>query len=180
MKLATIITFFTLCGFSAARAAEPAPPPVVAVSHPPLFNGVAFGALVSASQVPSLILVGSYNSLLFGAGVQFSYNRAGLPDAGGAPTGDKVLMSAAFDLQYMVFNRNPVAIGPEVDYATSLAPVNPFKVNNVTAGVAFWYAPFNAPVLLGGAWLVSISNAPGAPTTVDLLTPALRAVLAFP
>lgn len=160
---------------SVSIAAQPAGPP----AHP-LFSGLGFGALISVNQQPSLVLVGSYDSLLFGAGVQLSYNSQGVPDSDGMATSHKVLASGTVGLQYMLYNRHPVALGPEIDYTTSLAPGDPFRVHTVSGGAAFWYAPFNAPVLVGGAWLAAVSHTSGAATTLDLMSPSLRLVLVFP
>jgi hypothetical protein len=148
--------------------------------HPRLFSGVSFGAIVGVAQQPTLLLAGGYGALLFGVGGQMAYNSRGFSDTQSMPTNDKFQMSATVGLQYMLYNRHPVAIGPEIDYATPLSPDKPFKDNTIQTGVAFWYMPSAAPILVGSAWLASFTRATNGARTVDLLTPSIRVALVFP
>jgi len=149
-------------------------------THSRLFSGVSFGAIVGVSQQSTLLLAGAYDALLFGVGGQMAYNSHGFSDTQSMPTNDKFQVSATVGLQYMLYNRHPVAIGPEIDYATPLSPEKPFTTNTLQTGVAFWYMPSTAPILLGSAWLASFTFESGGAKTADLLTPSIRIALVFP
>lgn len=125
----------------------PAPPP-----DEPVFSGggVAIqGGLGSSQQI---LLSFNASAALFGLGLGFGYNQAGvIPNVGGTDAStETIAFQLAAYVAYMAYNTKPLAFGPELDFEAQLAPGTPFEVSTLVPGFAVWYAPFpSAPLLLG-------------------------------
>jgi hypothetical protein len=139
----------------------------------PLFAGTHFG-IGSSFGVDStaLTLAGNSGSVLFAIGGILKY------DGNVAEGMDKTSASAVLDLGYMVHNRFPFAMGPEVVFIPELAPKG-FGTNVVQAGWAFWYAPWNIPAVIGTAAFVNIVLPDGGKAVITTVTPAVRIVFGF-
>lgn len=158
---------------SSAYAQEATPPPAAMPADRPLFAGTHLG-IGSSFGVDStaLTLAGNSGSVLFAIGGILKY------DGNVAEGMDKTSASAVLDLGYMVHNRFPFAMGPEVVFIPELAPKG-FGTNVVQAGWAFWYAPWNIPAVIGTAAFVNIVLPDGGKAVVTTVTPAVRIVFGF-
>ena len=82
--------------------------------------------------------------------------------------------------EYMLVNKSKYAFGPEL--ALQL-PFEPKAAATVTLapGLAFWYAPFSAPVLIGAALDVNLvfTTSPSSNFAFDTVTPAVRIAYLF-
>lgn len=130
-----------------------APPP-----DEPLFagGGVAIQGGLGASQ--QILLSFNASAALFGLGLGFGYNQAGVaqgvvapnPDGGTNASTETISFQLAAYFAYMAYNIKPLAFGPEIDFEAQLAPGTPFQVSTLVPGFAVWYAPFpTAPLLIG-------------------------------
>lgn len=154
---------------AAARAELPA--------HTPLIKGGHYGAVVAAIDTPALVFAFTLGpGFLVGAGLGITYDGNGLPGPTG-PTPDKWASSALVFGQYMIVNRARFAMGPELSFSASFAPDDAFTRKFIAPGWAFWYAPFDAPILIGGAWSAKISLVTGLETIADLGSLGLRFAL---
>ncbi len=79
--------------------------------------------------------------------------------------------------EYLPINHSGVAVGPELTWTTQVTPGDAFDINILAAGVAFWYAPFDVPLAVGGSWDVVMSFV-GQNDPV-LATPAMRLAYLF-
>jgi len=78
----------------------------------------------------------------------------------------------------MILDRRPFATGHAVTYGLGRGPDRAFDRQEISAGWAFWYAPFSTnAVLLGAAWEAQVSLGGGEGRALQLLTPSIR--LAF-
>lgn len=127
---------------------RPAPPPV----DEPVFSGG--GIALQGGLGPSQQILLSFNasSALFGLGLGFGYNQAGVngtQDPALNASVETISFSLATYFAYMAYNTKPLAFGPEIDFEARLAPGDPFTVSTLTPGFAMWYQPFPAPLLVG-------------------------------
>jgi hypothetical protein len=170
---AAILTVLWLLAPS-AHAQEATPPPAPAASAEaarPLFAGVHWGIGSSfAADSPSLFLAGNSDAFLFGGGLILAYD-------GNLPT-DKTHAALVLSAAYMLHNQFPFAMGPEIDFVPQIAP-SAFNTNSVSAGWAFWYAPWNIPCIIGTAAFVNFAFASGKSAVVTTVTPAVRIVFGF-
>jgi hypothetical protein len=98
---------------------------------------------------------------LFGLGLGFGYNQAGvlpaMTNAAAAAAPGSSVETISFQLAayfaYMAYNTKPLAFGPEIDFDAQLAPGTPFEVSTLVPGFAMWYAPFPAVPLQIGTML---------------------------
>jgi hypothetical protein len=135
--------------------AEPRPVQVRPAGPPPdepLFSGggVAIqGGLGSSQQI---LLSFNASAALFGLGLGFGYNQAGVIPSQAAATEsstETISFQLAAYFAYMAYNTKPLAFGPEFGFEAQLGPGTPFQVATLVPGFAMWYAPFPAPLLIG-------------------------------
>lgn len=164
-----------LLGQQSARAQDvPVPQSVEQTGRPvppPLLSGLHLAAITGVSEIPAVFAGLSWNALQLAVGVAASNE---VPPGGTGP--NSVYAGLITSVQYAVYNRAPVALGPEISWSTNLTG-EAFRSNTLLPGFGFWFAPFNAPILLGCAWNVRLSFAQGKDATFAFMTPALR--LAF-
>jgi hypothetical protein len=147
-------------------AAEAAPAPAR-----PLFAGTHFGFGASFGiDSPVAFLAANSDAFLWGAGLLFAYD--------GNAMMEKTHASAVLTVAYMVHNRFPFAMGPEIDYAPQLAP-NAFDNHDLRAGWTLWYAPWTIPCVIGTAVFADFAFASGKSTVVTSVSPAVRIVFGF-
>lgn len=135
--------------------AEPRPAQLRPVGPPPdepLFSGggVAIQGGLGGSQ--QILLSFNASAALFGLGLGFGYDQAGvIPATQGATDAstETISFQLAAYFAYMAYNTKPLAFGPEIDFEAQLAPGTPFEVSTLVPGFAVWYAPFPAPLMIG-------------------------------
>jgi hypothetical protein len=165
-------------------AAEPPAAPMAHQSHPlvagpiSFFTATAIAPGANADQATLQFGISGAPGFSVGIGVNFEYISTGLS---ATDTTDKFAFTGTLFGAYYVYNKFPLAMGPEIAFVAPLAPsgasFNPFTI---VPGWQFLYAPFNAPVLVGTALDIPITlfKSPG-PTVVSSLQPQLRIVYAF-
>ncbi len=151
-----------------------------------MFRQGLFGVLGAVNDSPTVLPAMTVADHFFvGVGLQFHWNDNGPPPAarpstraanppGGANKFNSNLVVAG---EYMVIDKLPFALGPELTVLGSLAPDRVFTTLVFEPGIAFWYAPFRAPLVLGSAVDAEIitQNGPtAAKAQVTILTPGLR------
>jgi hypothetical protein len=152
-------------------AAPPAPATTAAPPERPLFADVHVGIATSFGvDSPTVVLAGNAGAVLWGIGASYKHD--------GNATGDQDTASGVLNLAYMVYNKFPFAMGPEVTFIPELAPKG-FSNNAVQAGWGLWYAPFNIPAVVGTAILVQAVFPDGGSAVVTTVTPAVRIVFGF-
>ena len=163
---------------AAAPAAPPAtPPPAAMESGAPLFEGTHFGiAAAFNADTQALVLAPAFGSILAAVGLAYEHASDGL--APPAVT-DKDAAALILSVAYMVHNRGPLAMGPELDLTSTLAPGGAFDNNDLKVGWAFWYAPWKAPIAIGGAALVDFEFVKGRSAVIKLVEPSVRIVFGF-
>ncbi len=150
--------------------------------EPIMFRQGLFGVLGAVSNSPTVLPAMTVADHFFvGVGLQFQWNDNGSADGSfstGANPGDKKFNSNLVVAgEYMLIDKLPFAIGPELTMVGSLAPDRVFTTLIFEPGIAFWYAPFRAPLVLGSAVDAEIitQNGPtAAKAQVTILTPGLR------
>jgi poly(hydroxyalkanoate) depolymerase family esterase len=140
------------------------------------------GAAVSATPA---VLFGYFPVDHFATtvGLGFTYNGNGSPsspltDVKGAPN-NHVGSDLFLDFIYFVHDRAPFAMGPELNFITSLSPNVPFTEVIVTPMWALRYAPWKAPIAIGTGLGMSIAFTKGAQPVASLATQGLDIVYAF-
>jgi hypothetical protein len=164
-----LITLLVAAGTASAQDATPAAaaPP----ADRPLFDGTHFGVGSSfGTDSPVALLAGNTGAVLWGVGALFSHD--------GNAEMNKTAANLVLNLQYMIHNRFPFAMGPEIDFIPELAPSS-FDNNTLQVGWSLWYAPWNAPIVIGSAVLVNVDFPAGKSAVVTSLTPAVRIVFGF-
>ncbi len=165
--------------------------------EPIMFRQGLFGVLGAVNDSPTVLPAMTVADHFFvGVGLQFAWNdntsaTGGLASAsnppctvatattpsscpGGAHKFNSNLVVAG---EYMIIDKLPFALGPELTVLGSLAPDRVFTTLVFEPGIAFWYAPFRAPLVLGSAIDAEIitQNGPtAAKAQVTILTPGLR------
>jgi len=145
-------------------------------AHPILKAGLV-GVLGGANDSPFIIgAVVPTDHVLLGAGLSFDYNGNGLTDTAGNTSRDKVASNLVLAAQYMVVDRSPFAMGPELFMVGSLAPGSAFDYLLLRPAWAFWYCPWHGPIAIGSALAVEIQvpTQSGRKPILELLTPGLR------
>jgi len=168
-------TLFTYSGV--ALAESPPPAQAQSVETPPVLKQGCAGVLGGVNDSPFLLgAIAPIDHMLIGAGLSFDYNGDGQTDAAGNKLNDKVASNLVLAVQYMVFDKSPFAMGPEIFLVGSLAPGKAFDYLLVRPGWGFWYTPWQAPIAIGSALTVEVT----VPTqdeqkvTLSSLTPGLR------
>ena len=171
-----------------AQPNEPiAPPPPADATKaeikeaPILFKKGLYGVLGGFSNSPFLIgAIAPADHALIGFGLSLTYNGNGNVEGAATPTTNKTAANIYLAFQYMLIDKAPFALGPEIQAIYQVAPSTPAGVSGLNTlvllpGLAFWYAPFHAGLALGAALDVQIAIPAGASTIVNTLTPGVRA-----
>jgi hypothetical protein len=156
---------------------EPAAEPMPAAKHP-LFHGTGYSFVGGISESPVLGFGWNVDALLFAAGVGLKYDANGLmpPPA----DKDKFSLTAFVSASYMAYNTYPFAMGPELAWVTSLAPGDAVtQYSQLQPGLALWYAPWNAPILIGTALQLPITFTKGRKATIETTYPGIRVIWAL-
>lgn len=156
---------------------EPSAEPAPAAKHP-LFHGTGYSIVGGISESSVLGFGWNFDSLLFAAGVGLKYDPNGLmpPPA----NKDKFSFTAFLSTSYMVYNTYPFAMGPELAWVTSLAPGKAITgYSQLQPGWALWYAPWNAPILIGTALQLPITFTKGRKATLETTYPGIRVIWAL-
>jgi hypothetical protein len=116
------------------------------------------------------------------AGVSFTYDRNGLPIAGGTMRStDKLSAQGLIYGSYYIYNKFPVGIAAEVAVIAPLAPKAFDPAFAIRPGLVIYYAPFPVPLVFGTALDLSITMPKGdAKASVAALTPGLRIIYVLP
>jgi poly(hydroxyalkanoate) depolymerase family esterase len=140
------------------------------------------GAAVSATPA---VLFGYFPVDHFATtlGLGFTYNGNGSPsspltDVKGAPN-NHVGSDLFVDFIYFIHDRAPFAMGPELNFITSLSPNVPFTEVVVTPMWALRYAPWKAPIAIGTGLGMSIAFTKNAQPVASLATQGLDIIYAF-
>jgi hypothetical protein len=168
-QLAAVCCLLAFAGGGAvARAGDipPAPPA-------PLFSGTHLTSVAQASSLPYLGAYLSVEALTLGGGVNFNYESGGLLDTTGTATRDHVALGFHLYAAYVTRNTPELAMGPELTWAASLTPGHPLTYHAFYPGWTFWYAPFNAPLLLGVGFSLNVAFS-GDDVSIGLATPGFR------
>jgi hypothetical protein len=164
---------------AAAPAAPPAtPPPAAMESGAPLFEGTHFAiAAAFNADTPALLLAPAFGPVLAAVGLAYEHNGNGLAPGVTDKDAAALILSAA----YMIVNSRAIglAMGPELDLTSTLAPGSAFDNNDFRVGWAFWYAPWKAPIAIGTAAQVAFVSNKGQSAVIRLVTPAVRIVFGF-
>jgi hypothetical protein len=147
-----------------------------------LFTGGGVAVLGSVGSSEEVALGFHGGAALFSVGLAIHYDPAGLstPGAGSMTTGsnrslDTVGLRLTSSFAYMAYNRAPLAFGPELGLATSIAPGPAITTySELQPGLAMWYAPFKAPLLLGTAVQFRVIFSKGADPVIATSYPGLR------
>jgi hypothetical protein len=180
-----------IAGVAAAQGptAAPVSPPVPATGVPtepaatappgapparPLFTGTHLGAYVSFAEIPGLLLGLNHERLVLAAGFTFKYdgNAKGAGGAG-APAASRFSSGTLLSVAYIVHDRYPVAFGPALAYSTTFVPGAVFDQQFVSGSMAFYFAPFPAPLVLVTVLSSRLILAKGREPVFELITPSL-------
>lgn len=139
-----------------------------ALFHPGKFGVLGYmgasapGVVVGYVPMPHLAVAGG-----FGLSV---------PASGGVDSNIVLVAS------YFFYDKFPFAIGPEVFYEgriSSSTGASPFSHHIIEAGIAFWYAPFSAPIGIGSVVHARVEIESGQNTTFSIATPTVRVFYIF-
>jgi hypothetical protein len=179
------IALVLVSGLAATAYAEdapaPAPAPAMApASHPLVGPALSYYTSVGVASSPTWGFGVSFGpGITLELGAQFLYNGNGL--ASSATTGidsNKFAFRSFLYGAYYFYNKFPVAIGVEAAVETGFAP-KAFDTVTFAPGIAFVYAPFNAPILLGTGIDIQITSIDGAKSVIQSVEPGLRITYAF-
>jgi hypothetical protein len=114
-------------------------------------------------------------------GLDINYNGNGLPGPTGMPGTDKFAFSGVLYGAYYLVNRFPIGIAVEAALVEPLSPTVGSPVTVIQPGIALFYAPFPAPIVLGSALDLQIvlPKADGAKPIIQTVTPGLRIAYVF-
>jgi hypothetical protein len=156
-----------------------APPAGPAGEAPPLIGGFRPGIIASVSDLPfvapGLQLDGGYFVSL---GLGATYDGNGLAGPAG-PTDKKFGGNIVLYAAKMVKNTFPFAHGPEVLASLPFGATSFLDVVVVQPGYGMYYAPFNAPILIGTGFGVRTTFIKGAKPRMDLTTNGVRFLFGF-
>jgi len=165
-----------------AMPAEAAPATADQVAIP----GGLVGAFGNVGSLPGIHAFVTLNpGIILGAGLFFGYNGNGgaahpLTGAASMDPDDKTTFGFRLHGEYLVYNKNRVALGPEVSWATVITPGDALSMNVVSPGLAFWYIPWDVGIGIGAAWDVDLVFTKGGDPVINLVSPALRLAYIFP
>jgi hypothetical protein len=145
------------------------------------------GAFFTGASVSSLpaVLFGYFpvDDLATTIGLGFTYNGNGavispLTGVKGTPN-NKIGEDLFLDLIYFVHDQGPFAMGPELNFISSLSPDYAGSVIVLTPMWALRYAPWKAPIAIGTGLGVGFTFAKGEKPMASLATQGLDLVYAF-
>jgi hypothetical protein len=145
------------------------------------------GTLFTGAAVSSLpvVLLGYFpvDDLATTVGLGFTYNGNGsavspLTGVKGTPN-NKVGEDLFLDLIYFVHDQGPFAMGPELNFISSLSPDYAGSVVVLTPMWALRYAPWKAPIAIGTGVGVGFTFQKGMQPVASLSTQGLDLVYAF-
>lgn len=183
-----------------ARAAESTSPDDEPVAHDPpqkdespteapkkrayMGHQGTFFTGASVSSLPA-VLFGYFpvDELATTIGLGFTYNGNGSPtspltEIKGAPN-NRVGSDLFLDAMYFVHDEGPFAMGPELNFISSLSPNYVGTAVVLTPMWALRYAPWKVPIAIGTGLGVSFTFLRGAQPMVALATQGLDLVYAF-
>jgi hypothetical protein len=145
------------------------------------------GAMFTGAAVSSLpaVLFGVFpiDDLATTVGLGFSYNGNGgviSPLTGVKGTANNKIGEDLFlDLIYFVHDQGPFAMGPELNFISSLSPDYAGSTVVLTPMWALRYAPWKAPIAIGTGLGVGFTFTKGAQPVASLATQGLDLVYAF-
>jgi hypothetical protein len=145
------------------------------------------GAFFTGAAVSSLpaVLLGYFpvDDLATTVGLGFSYNGNGgviSPLTGVKGTANNKIGEDLFlDLIYFVHDQGPFAMGPELNFISSLSPDYAGSTIVLTPMWALRYAPWKAPIAIGTGLGVGFTFTKGAQPVASLATQGLDLVYAF-
>jgi hypothetical protein len=179
-------------GASPARADEDSPPPsdVPAPNekptHKPAILGPqgAFFTGAAVSTTPA-VLFGYFpvDHLATTVGLGFTYDGNGTPTSPltgikGA-SNNRIGSDLFLDVLYFVHDVAPFAMGPELNFISSLSPNYPMTTVIVTPMWALRYSPWKAPIAIGTGLGMSLAFTRGEKPVASLATQGLDIVYAF-
>jgi len=173
MQRSAVVSLIIVVLFTCSRAALAES----ATQAPPILPAGLWGVIGGANDSPFIIAATTpVDHLVVGAGLSFNYNGYGQRDAAGNVLNDKVASSLVLTTEYMVVDRAPFAMGPELFLVGSLAPGKALDYLLVRPAWAFWWTPWNGSVAIGSALAVEIQvpTQRDQKTIVNLLTPGIR------
>jgi len=180
MTSTVVVSLITMTLFTCSRVALaelPASTGAQSAESPPVLKQGYAGVLGGVNDSPFLLgAIAPIDHMLIGAGLSLNYSGYGQKDAAGNVLNDKVASNLALAVQYMVVDKSPFAMGPEIFLVGSLAPGKAFDYLLVRPGWGFWYTPWSAPIAIGSALAVEITvpTQSGQKLTLGALTPGLR------
>jgi hypothetical protein len=159
----------------------PAPQPMAATiaPQPPaangrMFSGGGFAILGSVGASSGLAVSFNAGAALFSIGLDFQFDPRGLAN-GDSRSDDELAMRISLGFAFMAYNHAKLAFGPEIGLVSTLAPGAAFTSRSeLHPGLALWYAPFDAPLLIGTALLLPITFQSGADPVLGSEYPGLR------
>jgi hypothetical protein len=168
----------------ASGAAPAAPPPEHAAMASHKFTGDAISYYITGnvSDNPFLSVGITFpNGLTFAIGGALDYVSGGLP-VNGVPSADKTSFQGLLYGAYYFYNKFPVGVAAELAVVAPFAPK--YDVLTFQPGLAIYYAPFAAPIVIGTALDLQINSFRDVlkplGTEVKTLTPGVRLVYVFP
>jgi hypothetical protein len=140
----------------------------------PLFSGAHLGAYAQFSEIPGLLLGFNYNALVVAGGFTFVYDGNGVRDPSTNDVTTKHIGSSlTVGAAYVFYNQYPFAYGPELGYTGSLAPGSAFDRQTISAGMAFYFAPFAAPLVLVTLLSTRTTLTAGRDARFEFVTPSV-------
>ena len=145
------------------------------------------GTFFTGAAVSSLpaVLLGYFpvDDLATTVGLGFNYNGNGsvispLTGVKGTPN-NKIGEDLFLDLIYFVHDQGPFAMGPELNFISSLSPDYAGSTIVLTPMWALRYAPWKAPIAIGTGLGVGFTFTKGAKPMAALATQGLDLVYAF-
>jgi len=177
MQRSTIVSLIIVVLLTCSHAALAESSTQAAAKAPPILPSGLVGVIGGANDSPFIIgAITPVDHMVLGAGLSFNYNGYGQRDAAGNVLNDKVASSLVLATEYMVVDRAPFAMGPELFLVGSLAPGKALDYLLVRPAWAFWWTPWNGSIAVGSALALEIQ----VPTQrdqkaiVNLLTPGIR------
>lgn len=111
---------------------------------------------------------------LFSIGFSVRYEPAGLSN-GTEHSLDTLSLALSGSVAIMAYNRTRLAFGPELAFTTNITPGPAITSATVLLpGLALWYKPFEAPLLIGTALQLALRFARGSDPVVETAYPGLR------
>ena len=138
-------------------------------------GGVADNAMLSVG-------ITFANGLTFAIGGAFDYQSNGLVQANGTLATDKTQFEGLLYGAYYFYNKFPVGVAVELALDAPVAPH--YDRLTVQPGLAMYYAPFAAPIVIGTAldFQINVFRDDLKPlgTQIKTVTPGVRLVYVFP